>query len=385
MKKHLIFLFFVILCFSLFLIIIVGFLLQTNRSRVVPLTLRGGQQTDLQDVRLEKVVSHIATLTIASTPSGATIYVDGRKIGRTPLQGHEIDTGVAREKQVEVRLDFPDYRSQVAKLTLKGGQETPWDVRLEKIPQTQQAMLPSGAPPEGMALIPAGEFQMGSNEGDSDETPVHTVYVDAFYMDIYEVTTGQYLRFVRETGHRSPNWGSVAEYSPTKGHPMISVSWYDAMAYAKWAGKRLPTEAEWEKAARGGLVGKKYPWGDSIDSSKAKYRDSSKAEYNYDYDSRNTTAVGIYPPNGYGLYDMASNVWEWCLDAYNEDFYKNSTRENPVAEVDSVTRLTINFNTRVLRGGSWINPPVHLRVTARRGSSPSFTGDNVGFRCAKTQ
>ncbi len=350
----------------------VGLSLSGYNNRVARLTLKGGQEEVWQAGRLEKLVSQTATLTVTSTPSGATVYVDGERIGKTPLQRYEVDTGVAREKQVEVGLEFPGYQSRVSKLTLKGGQKMPWTVRLEKAPTP-----PSGAAPEGMVLIPAGEFQMGNNNGDSDEKPVHTVYVDAFYMDIYEVTVGQYKRFVRETGHRAPNWNDVSAYFPTDRHPIINVSWYDAMAYAQWAGKRLPTEAEWEKAARGGLVGQKYPWGNSIDSSKA----------NFNNKVRGTTAVGSYPPNGYGLYDMAGNVWEWCLDAYDKDSYKNSPRRNPIAGADSITHITNNFtnvkNFRVLRGGSWSNFPENLRAANRLRSDPSYSLTFFGFRCAR--
>ena len=188
-----------------------------------------------------------------------------------------------------------------------------------------------GTPGSGvgdMVLIPAGEFQMGSNHGDSDERPVHTVYVDAFYMDKYEVTNAEYAAFLNAKGKHGEAgviWfdladvdarislnvrisliGSTSTYLVDAGYenrPVVEVSWYGAMAYAKWAGKRLPTEAEWEKAARGGLSGLTYPWGNSIDSSKA----------NYNGNVGDTTAVGKYSANGYGLYDMAGNVWEWCL------------------------------------------------------------------------
>ena len=222
-----------------------------------------------------------------------------------------------------------------------------------------------------MVLIPAGEFQMGNN-GNANEKPVHTVYVDAFYMDVYEVTVGQYRKFLQTTGHRAlPDWGS--EYFPTDMHPVVGVSWHDAMAYAAWAGKRLPTEAEWEKAARGGLQGQEYPWGNGIDARQA----------NYNYYHGSTTAVGSYDANGYGLYDMAGNVWEWCVDAYEADFYEIAPPRNPVSG-GSVTPpyLTDQTNTsRVLRGGSWFDS--YLRVATRNSNTPAYTDDTVGFRCVR--
>ena len=204
----------------------------------------------------------------------------------------------------------------------------------KKVRETEKSKI---VDKDSMVLIPAGEFQMGSNDGEPDEKPVHTVYVDAFYMDVTEVTNVQYKKFVDANpqwkkshisdGDYLKHWNGN-RYPTGKGnHPVVYVSWYSAMAYAAWAGKRLPTEAEWEKAARGRLVGKKYPWGDLIDFSKA------------NYDSMGTTTVGSYPPNRYGLYDMGGNVWEWCLDMYDVDFYKNSPRHNPVARENSVTRF----------------------------------------------
>ena len=337
------------------------------------------------------MVSQTATLTVTSTPSSASVYIDGDFIGPTPLRDYEIDTGVAREKQVEVGLELSGYKSRVAQLTLKGGQQTPWAVRLEKIPQTQKATLPSGVISGGRVLIPAGDFQMGSNDGDFDEMPVHTVYVDAFYMDVHEVTNAQYKKFVDansrwgkdripssyHNGNYLDHWNGNS-YPRDKGdHPITHVSWYAAMAYAEWAGKRLPTEAEWEKAARGGLVGKKYPRGNSIGFGKA----------NFGRNVGGTTVVGSYPPNGYGLYDMAGNVWEWCLDAYNKDFYKNSPRTNPAAGGGSITYIINNFtnikNPRVLRGRSWFND--YVQVAYRNSSTPTSVDSSYGFRCARTQ
>ena len=188
-----------------------------------------------------------------------------------------------------------------------------------------------------VALIPAGEFQMGGRDGDaeSDEQPVHTVYVDAFYIDKYEVTNAQYKKFVDanpqwqkdniprnlHNGKYLRFWRGNTYYLSKENHPVVYVSWYAAMAYAKWAGKRLPTEAEWEKAARGGVVGRKYPWGDLIDSTKA----------NYGRAVGKTMLVGTYPANDYDLYDMVGNVMEWCLDAYETDYYSRSSPRNPIA------------------------------------------------------
>ena len=231
----------------------------------------------------------------------------------------------------------------------------------------------------GMVLIPAGEFRMGSNapEAQNNERPVHTVYVDAFYMDKYEVTVRQYKQFLRATGHRAlPNW--VPEYFPTDRHPVVGVSWHDAMAYAAWAGKRLPTEAEWEKAARGGVSGQKYPWGNAIDPSKA----------NYFGWNGGTTPVGQYAPNGYGLYDMAGNVSEWCLDEYDKGFYARSPRSNPIAggTIAGVIHNFTNVKTeRVLRGGSWDLGLRYLRVASRAGQTPSDAYVSIGFRCARAQ
>ena len=166
-------------------------------------------------------------------------------------------------------------------------------------------------------------------------------------------------------------------YPPSKGnHPVVYVSWYAAMAYAQWQGKRLPTEAEWEKAARGDLLFRKYAWGDSLEANKANYGESVGG----------TTAVGTYPANGYGLYDMTGNVWEWCLDEYNADFYSISPRHNPLAgsTMDNILSDFMNVKSvRVLRGGSWVSNIKFVRVSDRTRFTPKITNKARGFRCAK--
>ena len=250
--------------------------------------------------------------------------------------------------------------------------------------------------PEGMAQIPAGEFQMGSYdvEGGKSELPVHTVYVDAFYMDIHEVTNAEYKEFLDanpqwqkgkwwqtdrikrrfHNGKYLKDWNGN-NYPEGKGDYPVRVSWYAAMAYAQWAGKRLPTEAEWEKAARGGLVGKRFPWGDWIYAHMA----------NYGGIAGGTTPVGIYPANGYGLYDMTGNVFEWCLDEYDQDFYKKSPYRNPLAGANNIGWIINNFTKirtpRVVRDGCDGCVPHAVRVADRTKRRPTYS--NFGFRCVK--
>lgn len=246
-----------------------------------------------------------------------------------------------------------------------------------------------------MVLIPAGDFEMGSNDSaaSDSEKPVHTVYLDAFYIDKYEVTVGEYKQFVQATG-RTAYWDTLSEFSPTDQHPIILVSWHDAMAYAQWVGKRLPTEAEWEKAARRGLVGARYPWGDATpNGTQCNFADKSSgvaiqdknADDGYEY----VAPIGCFPANGYGLHDMAGNVYEWCLDESQVDFYSNSPRRNPIAGANSVTTMINRFannnlinNVRVMRGGSFWegagDTRVASRVAAESGRSIFF-----GFRCVR--
>ncbi len=280
-----------------------------------------------------------------------------------------------------------------------------------------------------MALIPAGEFDMGTDETEipglvewakqwysnpqasqyEDETPRHTVYLDAFYMDKYEVTNAQYAEFLNAYGKNSDSAGHElldtddpdcliekvgSIYSLKSGyedHPVIKVSWYGAAAYAQFYGKRLPTEAQWEKAARGGLMGKKFPWGDhDPDGTQCNFADKNT---NYSWSDKNaddgyerTAPVGSYPANGYGLYDMAGNVWEWCADEYDSGYYDVSPERNPMGPGIVVTfendDLT-NVNTdRVVRGGSWYNIPGSLRAANRFDYGyPTTTYYSYGFRC----
>ena len=227
-----------------------------------------------------------------------------------------------------------------------------------------------------MVLIPAGPFEMGDSKNEPEEwmkrsRPVHTVQLDAFYMDVHEVTVGQFREFVDQSGYKyGGSWDKVAEFSPGDEYPMIYPTWNDAVAHAEWAGKRLPTEAEWEFAARGGLIGKRYPWGD--DEKVA--RDNANYEGIGDKDKWLYCApVGSFAANGYGLYDMAGNVWEWCADWYAEDYYSSSPSRNPQGPSSGIYR--------VLRGGSWYSIPSALRAANRDYYGPTSASNRVGFRC----
>lgn len=330
-----------------------------------------------------------AILNFTSVPTGATVSIDNAIVGKTPLTNYEIEMDGGSTKKITVTVKARGYEDSVETFQVRRGKPFDWEFELtKKAPEIPKTII--GQDSAEMALIPAGEFQMGSNDGGSSEKPVHTVYVDAFYMDKYEVTNAQYKKFV----DANPEWrkdriadrfhdSDYLKYwnrnnypSGKADHPVVYVSWYAAMAYSQWAGKRLPTEAEWEKAARGGLAGKKYPWGDTINASKA----------NYDRNVNDTTPVGQYAPNGYGLHDMAGNVWEWCLDRYNQDFYEGSPRRNPIfgGSIQSITdNYTNNKYHRVLRGGSWYYNAANVRCARRGSDTPSYTYDGNGFRCAR--
>ena len=221
-----------------------------------------------------------------------------------------------------------------------------------------------------MALIPVGSFEMGDHlDGLSNALPVHTVELDEFYMDTREVTVGQFREFVNQSGYNyGGNWNDVAKYSPGDEYPMVLVNWNDATAYAGWAGKRLPTEAEWEYAVRGGLVGKRYPWGDEISHDDANYDGTGgKAKWS------KCSPVGSFAANGYGLYDMTGNVYEWCQDWSGSDYDSNTPAKNPSGPVTG--------KYRVLQGGGWDSSTLDLRVAYRIRNAPLYQRYSCGFRC----
>ncbi len=237
-----------------------------------------------------------------------------------------------------------------------------------------------------MMKVPAGTFTMGSNHGEPGEEPVHQVYLDEYYIDKYEVTNRQYKRFCDATGRSypsDPDFPGMSRYfTRHPDYPVVNVSWEDAKAYCGWAGKRLPTEAEWERAARG-VYAVKYPWGNSEPNAGGSYRanyDPGSASYTEDGYAR-TAPVGSFPAGAspYGCMDMAGNVWEWCSDWYGE--YSASTSSSPSRNPEGPSSGSV----RVFRGGSWFVDAWGLSCALRVGGEPSGRVSILGFRCVRSE
>lgn len=306
----------------------------------------------------------------------------------------------------------------------------------------------------GMVLIPGGVFEMGGDNEQAmpDEFPKHRVRVDSFYMDATEVTNAQFKKFVDATGYittaeRKPDWeelkkalppgtpkppdsvlvaaslvfkqtdGSVrlddytqwwewvpgADWKHPQGqgsdimgkenYPVVHISWYDAMAYCKWAGKRLPTEAEWEYAARGGLTNHIYPWGNEHINAGRPKANTWEGKFPYLNEVKDgyvlAAPVKSFAPNGYGLYDMSGNVWEWCSDWYHADYYqtlRNGIAKNPEGPEKSFDPVDPYTPKKTIRGGSFLCNEIYCsgyRVARRMKSSPDTGMEHTGFRCVK--
>jgi formylglycine-generating enzyme required for sulfatase activity len=225
-----------------------------------------------------------------------------------------------------------------------------------------------------MVLIPQGQFIMGAfTHGDEMK---HQVALDAYFIDKYETSNARYKAFMQATGHPAPAyWDDPRLNQPNQ--PVIGVSWADANAFCKWEGKRLPTEAEWERAATGPEGNRPYPWGSALDPRKA----------NYGMNKDRTMPVDSYPDgvSGFGLHNMAGNVFEWVADCYEPSYYKNSPRLNPQGPGQGYN-FSNQGQVRVLRGGSWLAPASSLHASHRFWNRPENNsyGVGLGFRCAKS-
>ena len=345
------------------------------------------------------------------------------------------------------RLPHPLLATAIAVLCMAGAE----------CADAQSAAQKAGTAPEGMAWVPGGEFTMGTDDPESYEAerPAHRVKVDGFWIDKTEVTNEQFRRFVGATGYvtlaeRPPDWEQIRKQVPPgtpkpppdklvagsvvftppdtppeeddpslwwswvpgaswqhpegpgsdlrgrEKHPVVHVAWEDAAAYAKWAGKRLPTEAEWEYAARGGLEQKRYAWGDEAAPDgrhlaniwQGRFPDLNTADDGF----KGTAPVRSFPPNGYGLYEMTGNVWEWCADWYDATLYatlaSEGTVSNPVGPMATHNPVAPHSAQRVTKGGSFLCADsycLNYRPSARRGTDWDTGLSHLGFRCAKSR
>ena len=247
-------------------------------------------------------------------------------------------------------------------------------------PRSPQAIPhPAGTvrvhPKDGLEYvwIPRGKFLMGAVPGDEDannrEKPQHHVTITkGFWLGRTPITVAAYKRFIAATNGGMPEAPNFNPKWDEEDHPIINVNWRDAVAYCEWAGGRLPTEAKWEYAARGGKEGLKYPWGNKISPANANYGKGTEG-------TPSTSSVGSYPANGFGLCDMAGNVWEWVADWYEENYYASSPARDPKGPSAG--------QERVLRGGSWINNLVLLRSSVRVGGIPGLRFGTFGCRCTR--
>jgi formylglycine-generating enzyme len=299
--------------------------------------------------------------------------------------------------------------------------------------------IPPTPAPEGMVWVPGGTFWMGADDASmADAKPVHEVKISGFWMDRTEITNRQFARFVKATGYvtiaeRKPDPKDYPDAPPEKlvpgsivftppagrvslddplvwwryvkgaswrhpegpgstierkdDHPVVQICWYDALAYANWAGKRLPTEAEWEYAARGKLARSRYVWGDErlpggkwqANIWEGRFPDQNTVDDGF----ARTALVGSFPPNGFGLSDMAGNVWEWCSDWYRP-VYESTPRENPTGPTSSLDPDEVNVPKRVQRGGSFLCSDLYCTrylPGARGKGAPDSAANHIGFRC----
>ena len=332
-------------------------------------------------------------LRITTTPPGAAVSIDGKALGKVTPLDYARELGARLTCEVEVALSLARHEPHRARVTLRRGEVLPHSIALTPVKEAPQRMAapvslfksqPTRTPVKEtqpgavrmnekdgakMVWVPAGEFLLGSKDGEggSNEHPQHTVYLDGYWMYQTPVTVAQYRKFCAATKRAMP---SEPSWKWQDNHPMVDVTWEDAAAYAQWAGAALPSEAQWEKAARG-TDGRVYPWGNDWDDNKAQ---CSKKEWG---DAKKTAPVGSYLAGAspYRCLDMAGNVWEWCADWYDANYYRNSPSRNPTG--------TENGKARVLRGGCWYNYDAALfRAAYRYSDVPMLRDEYDGFRCA---
>jgi sulfatase modifying factor 1 len=357
---------------------------------VIPLLIADERETDafrVHDVILRvRALSHerggpihYGQISVHSDTPRADILLDGGIVGRTlPGEPTLLSNVVAGEREVKVRdlsrrearklVTVPADRKVAVTLNLLETSLRTLDTGLASLGTNAQGQEEYWRPKDGAPVvkIPAGEFLMGSleGEGEASEHPQRRILLSTYLIDKTEVTWGQYNRFLRASGTAPPE---PPLWDPADDYPVTGVTWDEAAAFCEWVGGRLPTEAEWEKAARG-TDGRRYSWGDEWDSDRCNTRDGGP---------HRPRGVGTFPGcvSPYGVLDMGGSVWEFCQDWYEERYYGTGPTKNP--------RGPVSGRLRVLRGGSWLEPSTSTRPASRQGRDPSWRNQRHGFRCAQ--
>lgn len=396
----------------------------------IGLVLLSGQLGCNQEPQVNPGLTQDQSATSAVTTASVTPETETVKSGN--------EASLTENATTKTNPDLCQMPSRPLSLALS---KSPSDEKAENAASSDSKKAP-GKPPEGMVWIPPGKFWMGAEDPTMTDTkPVREIDVSGFWIDQTEVTNRQFAEFVKATGYKTvaeiapkaedypgadPDLlvpGSVV-FTPSEGpvpldnflqwwrwqpgadwrhpegpdssienrmdHPVVHIAYNDAEAYAKWAGKRLPTEAEWEKAARGGLQRKKYVWGDELNPDGHWMSNNWQGGFPHanskDDGFFSTAPVKSYPPNGFGLYDVSGNVWEWCSDWYRPDSYKSMASKDPKGPADSFDPQEPGIPKRVHRGGSFLCSDLYCirYLPAARGKGALDSGANhIGFRCVK--
>lgn len=314
---------------------------------------------------------YFSSLTVDSIPSGAAVVLDNRVIGRTPIKDFRLELGGNKEKQFSLAMALPPkYKGVETSFTAQA--DKPVLLEPMGLEQTDDGIRPvetklNKKDEAEMVFVPAGEFDMGSTEGKSDEKPVHKVHLDGFWIYRSLVSVGMYQRYCQITGRKMP---APPKWGWSDDDPMVNLSWQEAKSYCDWAGGQLPTEAQWEKAARG-VEGYIYPWGNVFDPRLCNGAKLGKMR---------PVRVGSFRrgQSPYGALDMAGNVWQWCSDWYEADYYAKSGNNNPQGPRGN--------EFRVVRGGGFDSDEVSLRSSNRskmQAKDNKDRYDTVGFRMVK--
>ncbi len=321
-----------------------------------PLEVREGEQFNLQ-ISLQPVTG---TLYLNTDPPGAEIYIDDQFEGISPIR-------ISREKnqRYKLRVVKSGYQQEEKRVRIRPNEIDDMLIKLETDPKSRSITPPA------MVMIPGGSFMMGSDEEEAkrDEQPQHRVDIDSFFIDRYEVMVKQFRTFCEVTGYHMP----VLPDWITDHDPMINVTWYDAKAYAQWAGKRLPTEAEWEYIARTSCPKSAF----CTKNTDMNARDWANIQGTSGQDRWDKIApVGNLIPDSMGLYDFGGNVFEWCEDWYDRNYYSYSVKKNPQGAGFG--------NRKVIRGGCWAFGSESLKAYSRSVGNPNTRSSIIGFRCAQS-